>query len=75
MHPARSAGAILWQISATGAFQGMIAPTTPTGSRTSSPNSPPAVGGHSSSHGNVSASAAYCAIAPDPILPAYCAFL
>ena len=29
-------------------------------------------GGHSSSNGNVSASAAYCASAPAPIRPAYC---
>src|SRR3954470_23693925 len=72
VQPASSAGPILWQISATGAFQGMIAPTTPTGSRTRRPNLPPPVGAHSSSNAKVSASAAYPARAPEAIRPEYC---
>ena len=43
----------------SGAFHGMIAPTTPTGSRTMSPNLPPIVGVASSRNGKVSAIAAY----------------
>ena len=58
MQPASSAGATLLEIRPIGAFQGTIAPTTPTGSRTSNPNSPPAVGCASSSKGKVFASAA-----------------
>jgi hypothetical protein len=57
VHPASSAGATLLLISPIGAFHGMIAPTTPTGSRTIRPNCP-AVGLAGSSNGNVSASAA-----------------
>jgi len=60
VHPANRAGATLLLIRPIGAFQGMIAPTTPTGSRTSRPNCP-AVGLASSSNGNVSASAANAA--------------
>ena len=33
VHPAASAGATFWAKSMSGAFQGMIAATTPTGSR------------------------------------------
>src|ERR1700678_3227015 len=44
VHPASSAGAILLLIRPMGAFHGMIAPTTPTGSRTIRPNAPPPVG-------------------------------
>ncbi len=58
VQPASSAGATLLAMSAIGAFQGMIAPTTPTGSRTSRPNLPPADGVAGSSNGNVSASPA-----------------
>ena len=42
VHPASSAGATLIRMSGSGAFHGMIAPTTPTGSRTRRPNPPPA---------------------------------
>ena len=57
MHPASSAGATLLLISPIGAFHGMIAPTTPTGSRTSRPNCP-TLGFAGSSNGYVPASAA-----------------
>jgi hypothetical protein len=57
VHPASSAGATLLLIRAIGAFHGMIAPTTPTGSRTSRPNCP-ADGFAGSSNGYVLASAA-----------------
>ena len=57
VQPASSAGAILWLIRPSGPFHGMIAPTTPTGSRTIRPNSP-TDGVASSSNGNVSASPA-----------------
>jgi len=57
VHPASSAGATLLLIRAIGAFHGMIAPTTPTGSRTSKPNCP-ADGFAGSSNGYVPASAA-----------------
>ncbi len=43
VQPASSAGATLMRMSGSGAFHGMIAPTTPTGSRTSRPNPPPAI--------------------------------
>ena len=68
VHPASSAGATLLLISAIGAFHGMIAPTTPTGSRTIRPNSP-AVGLAGSSNGNVAArpaNASKVACAPAP---------
>src|SRR6185437_575407 len=42
VHPASSAGAILLVIRLIGPFQGMMAPTTPTGSRTINPKPPPA---------------------------------
>ncbi len=58
VQPASSAGATLLEMSPIGAFHGMIAPTTPTGSRTSRPNDPPAVGVARSSNGNVLASPA-----------------
>ena len=45
VQPASSAGAILLAMSGIGAFHGMIAPTTPTGSRTSRPNPPPRASG------------------------------
>ena len=51
----------------------MIAPTTPTGSRTNSPNPPPIDGCAGSSNGKVSASAAYDSKAPAHIIAAYCA--
>src|ERR1700678_11910 len=68
VHPASSAGATLLLIRPIGAFHGMIAPTTPTGSRTSSPNCP-AAGLTGSSNGYVAASAANAlkvACAPRP---------
>jgi len=37
VQPANNAGATLYRMSGSGAFHGMIAPTTPTGSRTRSP--------------------------------------
>ena len=56
VQPASSAGAHLYAISEAGAFQGMIAPTTPTGSRTMSPTLPlPVRACRSSSNGKVSA--------------------
>ena len=58
VQPASSAGATLFAIRPMGAFHGMIAPTTPTGSRTSRPNEPPAVGVARSSNGKLSASPA-----------------
>ena len=73
MQPASSAGPTLCEMSWSGAFQGMMAPTTPTGSRTSSPNPPPIDGCASSSNGKVSASAAYDSMAPAHIIAAYCA--
>ncbi len=57
MQPASSAGATLLLIRPMGAFHGMIAPTTPTGSRTSRPNWP-ADGFAGSSNGNVLARSA-----------------
>jgi hypothetical protein len=48
------AGAILLLIRPKGAFHGMMAPTTPTGSRTNSPN-PGWLGVASCSHSKVSA--------------------
>ena len=57
VHPAISAGASFMPICGIGAFHGMIAPTTPTGSRTSRPN-PPRAGLDGSSHGNVAARSA-----------------
>jgi hypothetical protein len=57
VQPASSAGATLLLIRPMGAFHGMIAPTTPTGSRTSRPNCP-ADGLAGSSNGYVLASAA-----------------
>ena len=68
MQPASSVGATLLLIRPIGAFQGMIAPTTPTGSRTSRPNCP-ADGLTGSSNGYVAASAANAlkvACAPRP---------
>ena len=68
VHPASRAGATLLLISPIGAFHGMIAPTTPTGSRTSRPNSP-AAGLAGSSNGNVparSANALKVTCAPAP---------
>ena len=56
VQPASSAGASLLLIRSIGAFHGMIAPTTPTGSRMISPKPPGRAG--RSSNGNVSASAA-----------------
>jgi hypothetical protein len=57
VQPASRAGATLLLIRSIGTFHGMIAPTTPTGSRTIRPNFP-ADGLVGSSNGNVSASAA-----------------
>jgi hypothetical protein len=57
VQPASRAGATLLLIRLIGPFHGMIAPTTPTGSRTSRPNSP-ASGLAGSSQANVPASAA-----------------
>ena len=54
VHPARSAGPILWPMRPSGPFHGMIAPTTPTGSRTRRPKPGPD-GCAGSSNGNVSA--------------------
>jgi hypothetical protein len=71
VHPASRAAATLLLISPIGPFHGMIAPTTPTGSRTIRPNSP-AVGLAGSSKGNVSASlakASKVAAAPAPPPP------
>jgi len=68
VHPASRAGATLLLISAIGAFHGMIAPTTPAGSRTIRPNCP-AAGLVGSSNGNVparSANALKVACAPAP---------
>src|SRR2546428_503129 len=44
VQPASSAGAALLTISWSGPFHGMMAPTTPTGSRHSRPKSPPGTG-------------------------------
>ena len=55
VQPAISAGATLNAVIMIGPFQGMIAPTTPTGSRTSSPTCAPETVGSSSSKGKVSA--------------------
>ena len=55
-------------MSCNGAFHGMIAPTTPTGSRTSRPKPGPD-GCTASSNGNVSASAAYDSRPPAAIIP------
>ena len=57
MQPAISAGASFIEISPIGAFHGMIAPTTPTGSLTTRPN-PPRQGLTARSHWNVSARSA-----------------
>ena len=54
VQPASRAGAILWLIRPSGPFHGMMAPTTPTGSRTSRPKLP-MVGVARSSNGKVSA--------------------
>src|SRR5262249_53079192 len=61
-------------MSCTGAFHGMIAPTTPTGSRTRRPKPGPD-GCACSSNGNVSASAAYDSKPLAAIIPEYWAML
>ncbi len=57
VQPASSAGASFIEISPIGAFHGMIAPTTPTGSLTTRPK-PPRDGLDGRSHSNVSARSA-----------------
>ncbi len=57
VHPASSAGASFIEIRPIGAFHGMIAPTTPTGSLTTRPK-PPRAGLAGRSHSNVSARSA-----------------
>jgi hypothetical protein len=63
VHPAMSAAAVFWTTSELGAFQGTMAPTTPTGSRTSSARLP-SWETCGSSHGKVSASLAWARTAP-----------
>ena len=57
VHPASRAGASFMPMSPIGAFQGMMAPTTPTGSRTTRPN-PPRAGSAGSSNGKAPARSA-----------------
>ena len=58
VQPASRAGASLEASIRIGPFQGMIAPTTPTGSWMSRPTLPPAVGGRRSTNANSVASRA-----------------